>query len=315
MENLLTKYFLGEASKSEVEEVINWRNASEDNSRQFFEFKTIWTETERVEKPDPSILHSILHEENLTLKVVPIWQSKYFRFAASLLIALGLVFTIYQTNQSSDDSHGFSSLSSMTLPDGTHVHLYKGASVQVGDFTNIRQVELKGKAYFDVVRDESKPFIILTESTKVEVLGTSFVVNAAEDSDIAQVMVESGTVAFSARENETVEKLILTKGEKGSLVNEVNIMEKSNIDDDNFLAWKTHNISFKKSSLGEVSRILEDVYDISIDFENENLEGCLLTATFNEKRIDEVVKIISETFNLKSQRSKNTITFAGSGCQ
>lgn len=315
MEDLLTKYFFGEASEKEKEEIIQWRNASVENSRQFLEFKMIWAESTKFEKPDPSILQSILSEEEPQITVIPIWRSRFFQLAASLLLALGLVFTIYQINQSGNELPGFMAVSKMELPDGTEVYLYKGASLKAGDFKEFRQVQLTGKAYFDVMRDESKPFVILTESAKVEVLGTSFVVNSTEKGDMAQVLVESGVVVFSALNDESAEKLLLTKGEKGSIVSEINKIEKSAINDENFLSWKTRKISFKKSSLDEVSRVLEDVYDVNIEFEGDNLGGCLLTATFQEKKIDDVIKIISETFNLRSKISKNTITFAGSGCQ
>ncbi len=66
------------------------------------------------------------------------------------------------------------------LPDGTHVKLNADSKIIVpsrfsGDR---REVTLIGEAFFDVARDESKPFLINTENMKVEVLGTSFNVSA-----------------------------------------------------------------------------------------------------------------------------------------
>ncbi|MEO9474078.1 MAG: DUF4974 domain-containing protein, partial [Cyclobacteriaceae bacterium] len=109
-------------------------------------------------------------------------------------------------------------------------------------------------------------------------------------------------------------KVELIKGEKAVLIQRNAEIQKSEIEGENYLAWKTHNISFRKSSLKEVSDLLEDVYEVDVVFSSDDLGQCRLTAKFSEKRIDEVIDIIAKTFNIDSKIEKGTVTFAGSGC-
>ncbi|MFY0600627.1 MAG: FecR domain-containing protein [Cyclobacteriaceae bacterium] len=317
MEEILAKYFSGEASKREQEEVLKWRSASEENSRAFLEYKQVWLDSIQPESANTSLLNSILEDESThqidDVKVIPIWQTGLFKFAASLLILLGIVFTIYQSNSGSSELPDFVAIESRTLEDGTEVVLHDDAQLEVVEFGDVRKVRLDGKAYFNVKRDESRPFLIETSSATVRVLGTSFVVNADSEVSQAEVMVESGLVAFAARD--MANEVELSKGERARLKVGASEIEKTELKDMNYLAWKTHKIEFKKSSLQEVFSVLEDVYEISVDFDEKRLGSCQLTATFNEKNILEVSKIIEATFNIKSSIDSGVLSFSGQGCQ
>ena len=56
------------------------------------------------------------------------------------------------------------------LPDGSIAFLHKGATIDLDFSEKERKVVLTGKAHFDVVRNESLPFIVSTKDTEVEVL-------------------------------------------------------------------------------------------------------------------------------------------------
>lgn len=62
------------------------------------------------------------------------------------------------------------------LCDGTKVYLNSGTTLEFPSRFNgeVRGVSLKGEAYFEVTRNESKPFVVEVDEMKVKVLGTSF---------------------------------------------------------------------------------------------------------------------------------------------
>ena len=66
------------------------------------------------------------------------------------------------------------------LADGTTVHLNAGSKLTypVRFAGKRRVVALEGEAYFDVVKDETRPFIVQTHLGEVTVLGTAFNINA-----------------------------------------------------------------------------------------------------------------------------------------
>lgn len=74
----------------------------------------------------------------------------------------------------------------VTLPDGTHVWLNAASEiVYPSRFDDkVREVTVKGEAYFDVVRDDNKPFVVYAAQQRIEVLGTQFNIQAYEDGSI-----------------------------------------------------------------------------------------------------------------------------------
>lgn len=68
----------------------------------------------------------------------------------------------------------------LTLADGTKVYLNADSELKYPvEFLNgKRVVDLKGEAYFDVRKDSLHPFIVRVNGAEVQVLGTSFNINA-----------------------------------------------------------------------------------------------------------------------------------------
>ena len=91
-------------------------------------------------------------------------------------------------------------IKSFDLPDNSGILLDQGSSLTyAGDYNNVdRQVELVGRAFFDVEENPDVPFIIRTKNTQIKVLGTSFNVDSRPESDDVEVSVVSGKVLFSA---------------------------------------------------------------------------------------------------------------------
>jgi len=318
MEEVLSKYFSGEASDEEIKSVHEWRSATENNSKEFLEFKKIWLASQPIEEGNPAMLNSILADEESAPKIIPIWNQKLFRIAAAIIVALGLVFALYPKKADNPYGQVVATVTPFELPDGTIATLQRGASITIGDFKDKREVFLTGKAFFEVERNENKPFIVNTTNVLVEVLGTSFVVDAREERNAVEVMVSSGSVAMAQNPEvfgRRAMKINLEKGEMGIIRVGERGIKKRKITDDNFLSWKTKVITFKSTSLNEVSKTMNEVYGVTFDYENQMLKNCVLTAKFNEKTVDEVVDIIAETFNFTYVKTADKILFTGNSCK
>ena len=325
MEELLAKYFSGEASSEETETVKNWRAESDENAKAFLEYKTSWAATFVNDKPNQSILNGIMGDTEVEVvleepvKIVPLWQQRPFQVAASIVVVIGLLFFLLKPNY--EDQPWGQILTEKTvfeLPDGSSVTVHKGGSLAMGDFEGVREVQMTGKVYFDVERDEKKPFVIQTESSQIRVLGTSFVVNSNEKDLITEVMVESGIVAFGQNQKyfgKNTMEIQLKKGEMGILAVGEKGIKKKKISDDNYLAWQNEILTFNRARMTRVSEVLNDVYGLSVAFENSSLSGCYLTAKYNKKSSEEVVKLIAETFNMTYEINGDQVTFKGEGCQ
>lgn len=309
MNEQLAKYFSGECTKDEIKEVTSWRNESSDNSKQFFEAKNIWISSQEVPAPNMQVLEDILGKEETETKVVSISRtSNWLKYAAAAVLVLGLGFVINLVMTGDD-------LNTQTLADGSVVVLHEGSSIATVDINDLtREVTLIGKAYFDIERDENRPFIVTTENGRIEVLGTSFVIDAS--ASMTEVCVESGLVALvkPGKEGKTDLSVKLKKGEMGTITKNTTGIIKKNNRNVNYLAWKTKTLTFKQSKMSEVALVLEDVYGINIEFENENLKNCSLTSTFKERRAKDAIEIIAKTFNLTIDSKNDKVILKGKGC-
>ncbi|MEQ8582917.1 MAG: FecR domain-containing protein [Marinoscillum sp.] len=318
MEEVLSKYFSGEATDEEIKSVHEWRSATENNSKEFLEFKKIWLSAQPLEEGNQAMLNSILADEESAPKIIPIWNQKFFRIAAAIIVALGLVFALYPKKADNPYGQVVAEVTPFELPDGSVATLQRGASITIGDFKDKREVFLTGKAFFEVERNEEKPFVVNTTNVLVEVLGTSFVVDARLEKSAVEVMVSSGKVAMAQNPEvfgRRAMKINLEKGEMGIIQVGERGIKKRKIIDDNFLSWKTGVITFKSTSLNEVSKTMNEVYGVTFDYENQMLKNCVLTARFNDKTVDEVIEIIAETFNFTYVKTNDKVLFTGNSCK
>lgn len=186
------------------------------------------------------------------------------------------------------------------LDDGTEVTLNENSVLSYPkEFTgDERRVQLSGEAFFDVERDEKKPFIIdLHNDFYVKVLGTSFNIDANESDSITEVYVHSGKVEFGSKED----KIILTAGEKGIMNNNTGAVRKVMEDDLGLeeLFWIDQTLEFDGEPLVEVVRVLEKVYNHTITINCPGIENEPIKTYHSKETLDEVLEVIAEVHQLK----------------
>ncbi len=306
MEELLAKYFSEEASNDEINIVESWRAESKSNAMAYIDAKKIWLESQPFLAAPANVLNAILDKPQA--KQVPFILRSWVKYASAavLVMAISLLFIL---NQQDTDS-GFTTTN---LSDGSVVALHGESTLEVISFDeNVREVKVFGKAYFDIERDESRPFVIHTENAKVEVLGTSFLVDSYGPK--TEVSVESGLVELSKTSGSKNIAIKLGVGEMGLVSNNTTGIIKRDNSDENYLAWKTKVITFQESDMLEVKEVLEDVYGIELVFENPTFYKCKLTAKFNKKKIKDALEIIARTFDVEYDYANKKAILKGKGC-
>ena len=166
--------------------------------------------------------------------------------------------------------------------------------------------------FFDVQRDESKPFIISTEYASVEVLGTSFNVSAYEEDREIVVVVTTGKVKVTAVKKG--DNVTLEKGDRGVVLKNSGTIEGILNQDVNYLSWKTKQITFEDLTLDEAVKLLEKVYQTNIELSNEALGNCTITADFNNQSIEEVLTVISASLGIEYTETQDGFELKGDGC-
>lgn len=199
----------------------------------------------------------------------------------------------------------------LILADGTEIKLNSGSTIKFPkNFSaDERRIILTGEAFFDVARNESKPFIIESENVVTKVLGTSFNIQAYEDQEAVAVSVLTGRVEVAAGTN----KVFLSPKEQGIYKRGTENVLKGRVDIEKILFWKDGIIHFEDSSFEEVERVLERWYGVDISFDSKKLRQCHLTATYKNESLETILGSIIYTKKGMQYRIENqkNIIFSG----
>ncbi|MGC4103457.1 FecR family protein [Ferruginibacter sp.] len=223
------------------------------------------------------------------------------------------------------------------LPDGTSVWL-NSSSKLVYDNTHfgadMREVSLTGEAYFDVVKNPAKPFIIHTAKMDIKVLGTAFNVKCYPGEKNMETSLIHGSIEVTLKDRQ--EKIIMKPNEKLILSNEevkpfiksamaqnkqgetkaVPIIELSHLTffpkDSSIVetGWVENRLVFSEETFVEIAHKMERWYGVTINITNEKLKKELLTGIFEKETINEALKALQFTtpFNYKVEKDVITIS-------
>lgn len=327
IDDLLAKYLADETNTHESDTISEWIMESEDNQKTFNHSKIVWNGAKNQQKVNVDAAWAKLNitkkkeTENIdNQRVKPIvklnWVSNFLKIAVILVVLFGLWFVAAkQFTTPQNDVLTFKSGNQTIekiLPDGTKILLSKNSEITYpksfeGD---TREINLSGEGFFEVHHDAVHPFIIHTQGTNVKVLGTSFNIRAYNAQ--VQVLVKTGKVQFSKNKNQ----VILTKGQKGEILANVDTIIKSEIAEvETNVDEKTNSFVFNKMTLGEVADSLSKRFGKDIKFSQDKIKNCKLTATFENEKLENIIAIIADTFNLKVDNQVTMIVLSGEGCE
>jgi len=154
----------------------------------------------------------------------------------------------------------------LTLQDGTKVWLNAASSITypAAFVDRMRRVKVKGEVYFEVAKNKTKPFIVdIDGGSSVEVLGTSFNINAYSDEDNSRTTLLEGSVRVVGPGSNSV---MLKPGQQAVVGSGTGVSMRSDIDTEEVMAWKDGYFEFDGASLETVLRQLARWYDVEIDY-------------------------------------------------
>lgn len=243
---------------------------------------------------------------------------RWFIAAACLFIVCGVSFYIINKSYNSSQENllvemtGIGEVKQIILSDGTKVWLNSKTELKYSkNFdTKNREVTLDGEAYFEVKRDESKPFIINSQSVKTTVLGTTFNVSAYKTDSDVKVSVISGKVAVEENKN----KVLLTKNQQAIFDKEKRELTQNNtINASENVLWKEGKLLFKGISLEKVIAGIQRNHKTNIII-SEKIKNCTISADFTDMSIEKIIKILEEIVNGNSSFKNNAYYLTGNGC-
>ncbi len=226
-----------------------------------------------------------------------------YRIAAAFLLLLGIGSALlYIYNQdlfsslivvaTTEDQKNLE----VTLPDGSTISLNRNTQVtyprNFGE--GERSVTLSGEAYFDVARDESRPFTVDAGEAMIKVLGTSFNVRTSNQDSPVEVFVRTGQVMVTGTDENKV--LVLDPGYIGTVYPDR--AERSVNTDPNYMSWNTGLLVYDGQTLDIVFRDLKKVYNMDIVADDPEILSHTWTSPIDNQPQETIIRLICASFNL-----------------
>ncbi len=210
------------------------------------------------------------------------------------------------------------------LPDGTKAWLNAESSIKFPTpFTGKqRKVETTGEIYFEVSVNKMAPFVVSTKGMEVEVLGTSFNMNAYEDEEFTKTTLVDGSVRISSgsahipsfRRSGATEKspnaqrfLADARNDDADALNDVILkpgqaytngkVVAADIEQD--LAWKSGLFRFKDANINEIMRQLIRWYDVDVVYQSNNINDHFVVTIPRNLSLSQTLEILEQTGRVK----------------
>lgn len=232
------------------------------------------------------------------IKTVNFYQQAWFKVAASILIFLSvgiLALTQYQWEVTLNNSTA--KVQEYVLPDGSEILLDKQASVS---YTRTalksfdRKLVLKGRAYFHIMKNPTKQFIVYTTQVDIVVLGTQFTVNQQESN--TQIVLNEGVIRLEGES--FVDGKILSIPGAQVLLNNKSLLKDNIVSKELYASWTDQIVRFNDCTVYQVFNFLEDSYGISLSVsDSTNLDNSLYGSAPSDNPYL-IIKAIEEILNI-----------------
>ena len=306
----LDRFFKGKYSEKDtsyVDDVFCDKNKEKDLkcllSRQFNELLP----EDDVDKKDlDHILYRIHYDINTNLSArkaglfdnIIKWT---LRIAGVIILPLGIFIGIQTYKETSLKKEAWVEIKAPAwtraqfgLPDGTTGWLNSSSSVRYsGNFINDRQVTLKGEAFFDVVKDSNRPFIVNTNEVILKVSGTRFNIASYENEKDIEVVLEQGKLIFNDKE---MNKSCIMKP-NDLIVYDKTLKDFSTevVQPHKYLSWTEGMLIFRNDPLDVIARRLERWYNIDVEVNVSSTEDIRWRATFIDEGLEDVLSIMKRS--------------------
>jgi hypothetical protein len=230
---------------------------------------------------------------------------------------------VISDNRGMETQNNANTNQTLTLPDGSKVVLEKNSSIIVSeDFGKVnRAVLLKGKAFFKVVRNEKKPFLVRMGNLVTEVLGTSFKVGSDNQNKSIEVAVISGKVSVYATSKNGISKklngVVLTPNLKAIYNTENQTIQESIVETPQLLLpnLQKSDFVFDEIQFGDLRDRLKLFYGVEIIFVNREIEKCLFTGDLGGLDLYKQLDVACTSISAKYEVRGSTIFVNGKSCK
>jgi transmembrane sensor len=223
--------------------------------------------------------------------------------------------------------------SKLLLPDGTEVWLNSDSKLVYSNSFNdtIREVKLEGEAYFDVVKDPHRPFIVHTSAIDIRVLGTAFDVKSYPGDSTIEATLIRGLIEVTKKDQPQAPKIILRPHEKlvfdklkqpdtkenkrtGGLVYRhdspiaITAVPKG-LPDTSIIetSWIYNKLLFEGDTFRELSKKMERWFNVTISFKDDKAANYRFVGSFTNETVEQALQELQFIFPFSYKINGNEV--------
>ena len=318
----LLKYFKGELDQQEARAIESWASESEENEKTLMSLAKVYNLGQLARTYTEKEVEDAWKKTCARFGVAPRarkplkrqWVFWSMAVAIALLVAVNLTLVLNAPVAGTDKAIILTSQQGKfvkyTLPDSTVVTLNHNSSLEFPLAFNgdERRVKLNGEGYFDVARDEEKPFIVETgKEIQIKVLGTEFNLQSFSSDDIVQVSLISGSVEIS-RNGVADFSYIMHPSERFTCNVSNWEMKVETLKGITGVEWMSNKLVFMDTTLKEVARQISNHFGVQVIIEEEGLNSIRFSGSFDNRDLGTVLSYMEQTCGIKTMITPDGIT-------
>jgi transmembrane sensor len=212
---------------------------------------------------------------------------------------------VYQTRDGQIDT--------VKLADGSTVVLGPASRLALasayGD--KAREIGFEGQAYFDVVHDDARPFVVRTTAAVLRDIGTTFSVHSDAVRG-TRVAVTSGAVDVVATRGTAVEPTVLHAGDRAEVTGTGMRVERGAVTEAE-LSWTRGVLELHDAPLATVAQELRRWYGVELVVTDSTIASRRLTATFERATPEDVGRVLAAVLGGSVIRTGDTLRLGAAG--
>lgn len=300
--HIFYKCFRNQATSEELAELNVWLDEDMENLNTLEEVYNVFSLSSvspSVLIPDAQKAWLMVDREVSKKKNFSLLRRYVAAAAAVLVFVLMAAVTVHSYLQSKLSSNQFTEIvtqagqkTSVRLPDGSTVWMNSSSSLKypVNFNSDSREVIMTGEAFFQVKKDQSRTFRVISGTLNVEVHGTSFNVKNYSDENAQKITVADGVVGLVRN---SLELTRLKKGEQATFDKGSEKLVVTNENPDQITAWRNNELIFRNTPVEDVIRSLETWYGVNITIDNRMLAGHNYSFKVKTESLREVLNMMA----------------------
>ncbi len=291
-DELLSRYFSGEASPEEAMTIDDWRGRNDANNKEFNALRTAWNATSAHPYVIQDARVAWQQMQPLPQRSRP-GRIRIATWTAAAAVLTGIVISLaillrpvrqYTVTTTANETR------KLKLPDGSDLTLLASSALTYPETFAAaeRHVSLQGRAGFDIHSIPEQPFIITAGGLQIKVLGTAF--NVAENDTATIVKVLTGKILlYTSKDTLPVaggQTAIYSKHDQHIRYDRV--------------------FHFENEDMSVVCKVLSTAYQTNIIIDHPAIASLKISSNFDNKSLDYILEVIATTLNIQYTRKPET---------